>query len=99
MKTYENAEPVTLSGVIEGRMFADGAPEAMHAYVVRLADGQRIHTNAMNLSPACLPEAPPVEPDLVPVSFYTERHIEEPVPAPKRKSRPPHNARLPREGF
>jgi len=94
----ENGTPVILRGRIESFMSREDAPHAMHTYAVVLEDGQRVQTNARNLTPAVVPAAPPVEPDLVPVSFYT-RHDEEPAPAKPRKSRPPHNARLPREGF
>ena len=97
MKTFANGEAVILRGRVESCMSREDAPPAMQTYAIILEDGQRVQTNLRNLVPANLPEAPPEAPDLVPVSFYTQ-HEDEPKPK-ARKSKPPHNARLPREGF
>jgi hypothetical protein len=87
---------VSLSGRVEGVMFAEGAPESMQSYVVRLSDGQLIQTNCKNL---CSLEVVPVEevPDLVPTAYHC-RHEAKPKPdpkPPKAKAKPPSSAKLP----
>src|SRR5215216_2739607 len=77
---HEANQEVTLAGTIEGALFAEGAPESLQAYVVRLTDGQRLQTNVRNLR-AVVSVPMVAAPDLVPTAFYG-RHEPEPVPEP-----------------
>ncbi len=86
-------QTVKIDAVVEGILFQEGAPEPMQGYLVRLTDGQRIHTNARNLKSSVKPEEE-IAPDLVPTDFHARHKEEASVPKP-RKPRAPSNAKLP----